>query len=764
MKKSKLVLFVLALAVVAAAVLYYAAVAPALVGGERVAGVFAGALRDGPGLDVRYADATFKLFPRPALELRDVTFIGRGGKEIIRADALRIGLSYVGFITLKPSVATVEFVRPRADLAPGDVSLGEAGKAPSFRGTVTITDGFVRYAGETRTALMDGVSGRLRCKAAWGEELEVRGKLNADKLRFAAAAGEAAGGMAVAAEGKLRYRPEAPGGRLFFDELDFLFGKARLSVGGELQTGAGEKEVELALTGKRMALGQVLPALAPRFGDAELEGELDLSLGVKGRWGEGRRPDVRGKLEVKKGALRPAEGEGISGVAASVRFAGDKYVVENVRGRTRGGSFKGHGVVRPADNWPYKLKLEGPVPLEVVATALGIPDAYMLAGAAQLDLDVDGELSNPGRTSLEGTIRLSDCRARLKPFAVPFQRLSGTLYCDGYRIKTGKVKGQLGGDEFEIGGSWQGFDTPRVDFVAVADELDLDAALPTAEVKRRFAERGSAPLGLPGRDITAKGRVRFKKFKLLSVRGSKLEADFEYGGGILNIKKLDFNAYDGKVRAQMTVYPGAHPRYTCSATIRGARVGVFLTENKYLENVVTGRFSADATFSAEGTAYDDVARTFGGKGSLELAGGRVAGLPLVDELAKWSRIDLFSPLQVSKLWAMCDARDGVVRTAELRVENPDMVVEAAGEATLGKKVNFAVRTKFNEKAAERLARAGKALALVRDEEGGGHFNFVVTGEAARPAFQLDAASMLGAAGEEAPRGEEEELVGTGDLF
>jgi hypothetical protein len=764
MKKRKLFVFVLALTVVAAAVLYYAAVAPALVGKESVAEAFADGLKAGPGLDVRYADATFKLFPRPALELRDVTLIGRGGKEIIRADALRVGLSYVGFVTLKPSVATVAFVRPRADLAPGDVSLGEPGKAPPFRGTVTVTEGFVRYAGKTRTALMDGVNGRLRCKAAWGEELEVRGKLSADKLRFGAAAGEAAGGPAVAAEGKISYRPEAAGGRLFFDELDFLFGKARLRVGGEVQTGAGEKDVQLTLTGKRMALAQVLPALAPRFGDAELEGELDLSLAVKGKWGEGHRPDVRGKLEVKKGALRPEDGEGISGVAASVRFAGDKYVVENFRGRTRGGNVKGYGVVRPTNNWPFQLKLEGPVPLELAATALGIPDAYMLAGVAHFDLDVDGELSQAGRTSLEGTVRLSDCRARLKPFAVPFQGLSGTLYCDGYRIKTGKVEGRLAGGEFEIGGSWQGFDTPRVDFVAVADELDLDAALPTKEAKRRYAERGSAPLGLPGRDITANGRVRFKKFKLLSVRGSKLEADFEYGGGILNIKKLDFRAYDGKVRAQMTVYPGARPRYTCSAVIRGARVGVFLTENKYLENVLTGRFSADVTFSAEGTTYDDVKRTFGGKGSLELAGGRIAGLPLSDELAKWSRVDLYSPLQVSKLWAMCDARDGVVRTADLRVENPDMVIEAAGEATLEKKLNFAVRTEFNEKAAERLAREGKALALVRDEDGRGHFNFVVTGEAARPAFQLDAASMLGAAGEGAPPGEEEELAGTDDLF
>ena len=254
------------------------------------------------------------------------------------------------------------------------------------------------------------------------------------------------------------------------------------------------------------------------------------------------------------------------------------------------------------------------MPLEVVALVLGVPEPYMMAGPTRLNVDVDGELSSAGRASMDGTVELLDCSVRLKPFAVPFQGLAGTAYCDGYKIKAGKVTGSLAGKAFEIGGSWQGFETPRIDFVAVADEIDLDAALPSEEAGRRQKERGTGPRGLPGKDMTVKGRVRFKKCRALTVAAKKLEADFEYSGGILNISKLDFGAYDGKVKSQMTVYLEGRPKYTCSAAVRDARVGVFLTENKYLENVVTGKFSADVTFSAEGTTYDDVKKTFGGKG------------------------------------------------------------------------------------------------------------------------------------------------------
>jgi hypothetical protein len=764
MKKRKLIASVIVLALVALAVLYYAAVAPAVVGKDHVAIAFGAVLSEGPGLQLRYGKARFNLFPRPAVALSEPVFTNASGKEVIRADEVKLGLSYFGFVALKPTVATVEFVRPRADLGPGDVSFGGEGKATSFRGTVVVKEGFVRYAGEKRTVLLDGVSGSVRCKVEWGEELELRGKLSADKMNFAAGAGEAAGGVAVAAEGKLRYRPEAPGGRLSLEELDFLFGKARLSVAGELQTGPGEKDVDLTLTGKRMALEQVLPALAPRFAEADLKGEVELSLTVKGKWGDGRRPDVRGDLEIKKAAVRPEEGAGISNVAAKVHFAGEKYVIESFHGQTDKGGFKGYGKITPETNWPFQLKVEGAMPLEVVALVLGVPEPYMMGGPARLNVDVDGELSSAGRTSLDGTVELLNCSVRLKPFAVPFQGLAGTAYCDGYRIKAGKIKGRLAGKDFEIGGEWQGFETPRVNFVAVADEIDFDAALPSEEAGRRERERGTGPRGLPGKDITAEGRVRFKKCRLLTVDTRKLEADFQYSGGILNISKLDFGAYDGKVKSQMTVYLQGRPKYTCSAAVRDARVGVFLTENKYLENVVTGKFSADVTFSAEGTSYDDVKKAFGGKGSLELEGGRVAELPLLVELAKWSRIDLYEPLQISKLWVLCDARDGVIRTSDLRIENPDMTIEAGGEVDLEKKLNFTVRTTFQKKAAERLAREGKALALVRDEDGRAHFNFVVAGEAAKPAFQLDAGSMLGAAGAAPPGPEEGETGDIGDLF
>ncbi|MGD8718200.1 MAG: AsmA-like C-terminal region-containing protein [Candidatus Zixiibacteriota bacterium] len=764
MKKRRLIIFVAVLALVALGSLYYAAVAPAVVGKDRVAEAFAAALKDGPGMEVRYTAASFKLFPRPAVALTGAAFFNRSGKEVIRADEVKLGLSYLGFVALKPSLATVELVRMRADLAPGDVSFGEAGAAEPFRGTVLFKEGFVRYVGSSRTVLLDGLSGRVRCKVAWGEELELRGKLNADKLKLAAAEGEAAGGMAIAAEGSLRFVPEAPGGRVFFDELDFLFGKARLSVAGEVQTGPGEKDVDLTLHGKKMALAQVLPALAPRFGEADLKGEIDLDLTVKGKWGEGVRPEVRGELEVKKAALEPDDGEGVTNCAVKVRFEGEKYVVESFHGQTKKGGFKGYGTVRPEASWPFQLKIEGAMPLEVAAIVLGVPEAYMMEGTTQLDLDVDGELSAAGRTSVDGTVELVGCQVRVKPFVAPFKDLNGTAYCDGYKIKAGKIKGTLAGGSFEIGGSWQGFETPRLDFVVVADDVNLDAALPPRDGKGH-SSGGAGPLGLPGKDVTAKGRVKIKKCRVLTVDTRKLDADFDYTAGILSISKLDFSAYDGKVKSQMTVYLKGRPKYTCSASVRDARLGLYLTENKYLENVVTGRFSADVTFSAEGTTYDEIKTNFGGKGSVELEGGRVAELPLLAELAKWSRIDLFDPLQVSELWALCDARDGVIRTSDLRIENSDMLIEAAGEVTLGKQVNFTVRTTFEKKAADRLAREGKALALVRDEDGKAHFNFVVAGEASKPAFQLDAGSMLGAAGEVPGEGEEEEESGDiGDLF
>jgi len=743
MKKKRVITAVVAFAALAVFALYYALVAPAVVGKDRVVRAFGEGVGDALALQLSYKSAAFKLLPRPAVALRGAVLTTAAGKDIVRADELKLGLSYWGFITLRPAVATVELKRPRGDLAAGDVRFGAGGQAPPFRGTVVVVDGFMRYVGAARTAFVDGLDGKVRCRAEWGKGFELRGKLAADKLSFAEGAGEAGGGMAIAAEGKVRYQAEDPGGRVFLDKLDLLFGKARLSAEGQLQTGPGEKDVDLAFTGRRMALAQVLPALLPRLGEAEIEGELDLKLTVKGKWGEGKKPDVRGELTVAKGAIRPDNGDGLSNVAAKVRFVGEEYLIEKLEGQSKQGGFKARGKILPVANWPFELTVEGVVPLEAAALLLGMPEGYMLAGPADLNLDVAGELSRGQRTTLDGTIQLRGCRCRVKPFAEPFRALTGTVNCQGYKLSTGKVKGEFAGGTFEIGGSWQGFETPRLEFVVVATDLDLDAALPSKDFVRHEGEGGTKLVGLPGKSISARANVKMKSCKLLRIRAQNLAAEAEFDAGVLNLKQLQFDAYDGKVQAQATVYPGARPRYTFAATVRDVRLGVFLTENKWLENVLTGKFAADVVFSAEGTTRADVTKTFGGKGSLELSGGRVADMPLLAELAKWSRIDLYEPLQVTKLWATADANAGVIKTRDFKLENPDLVVEAAGEVDLEKKLNFVVRTTFQKKAAERLAREGKALALVRDDDGKGHFNFVVTGEAGKPAFQLESTSMLG---------------------
>ena len=62
MKKRKLIIFVVALALVALAVLYYAAIAPAVVGKDRVAVAFGAAMREGPGVELRRS-----LWPTPLL-------------------------------------------------------------------------------------------------------------------------------------------------------------------------------------------------------------------------------------------------------------------------------------------------------------------------------------------------------------------------------------------------------------------------------------------------------------------------------------------------------------------------------------------------------------------------------------------------------------------------------------------------------------------------------------------------------------------------
>jgi hypothetical protein len=733
---------------------YYAVVPPLFVRGDAVADGLAKTFDESFDLRFRYEDVSFRRFLLPAVVLRGVVATNREGKHVLEAEEMTIDLAFSPYLTLKPRPSGFSFAGAYLDVGPGDVKLREGAAPERFRGTVNVKDSNAYIEGAERSVTMRDIDGRVRVESDWVASHSFRGKLRADSVFFGAGPEEGPG-FALAAEGEVRYEKRDDGGLFTFDGLDVLLGESRLALDGTVETGPGPNDVDVAVAGKGMKLSHVVPALRPEMSEMDFGGTLDVDVTVSGQWGAGETPSVDGTLELSKCSIKPEDGEGVTSMAGRIAFNGNRAVVENVSGQTKGGAFNVKGAVDLTEGLPFEGTVDGALPLEVVAGVLGVDSNYLLGGRTVFDLDARGALTDPNAVGLDGTVELKGCRGRVKPFKIPFENLTGKIYFDGQKIKVGKVKGTLADGAFEIKGEWDGFSSPNVEFEAESDETDLDAALPDDEERAAMAGRSELPPGLPGGDVRLNGRVKFKECKLFGARASNLESEFNYSDSILNLTKLNFKAYEGEVRSEATIYLEPTPRYTFSVTVKNVRLGVYLTENEYLEDALTGRFSAVAVFTAEGTDAATVKRTFSGKGVLEYEKGRATNLKVLEELAKWSGVAYFDPLQVSSLDTMVSASGGVLETNDFTLKNPNLEARVTGSVNLNGDLNLRAAVTFEKRATDALITGGEAMSIVRGPDEKGRMNFVIEGTWDEPSFRLDTGSLM----EEATRPPEEKEWG-----
>jgi hypothetical protein len=728
--------------IVVIATAYYALVPPLFVRGDAVADELAKTFDKSFDLRLRYEDVSFRRFVRPGVVLRGVVATNRDGKHVLEAEELTVDLAFFPYLTMRPKPSGFSFVGAYLDAGPGDIKLREGAAPEPFRGTVRVKDSHAYIEGGERSMTIRDLDGRVRVESDWVANHSFRGELQADGVFFGGGAEEGPG-FALAAEGEVRYaKSEEDGGVFTFDGLDVLLGDSRLALDGALETGTGPNDVDITIVGKGMKLNQVVPALRPEMSEMDFGGTVDVDVIISGQWGAGETPSVDGTLELSRCSIKPEDGEGISSMAGRVTFGGNRAVIENISGQTKGGGFNAKGGVDLTEGLPFEGTVEGALPLEVLAGVLGADANYLLGGRTVFDLDARGSLTDMSAGSFDGTIEMKGCRACVKPFKMPFENLTGKVFFDGQKIKIGKVKGTLGGDAFEIKGQWEGFTSPNVKFEAESDGIDLDAALPDEKERVSMAGRGEVPSGLPGDDLRLDGRVKFKECTLFGVKATKLESEFNYSDKILNLTKLNFKAYEGEVRSEATIYLERTPRYTFNVTARDVRLGVYLTDNELLEDALTGKVSADVVFTAEGTDPAVVKRTFGGKGVLEYEKGKVTNLKVLEGLAKWSGVAYFDPLQVSSMETMVNASGGVLDTNDFTLKNANLEARVTGTVNLNSDLNLRAAVTFEKRATDALVAGGEAISIVRGPDDRGRLNFIIEGTWDEPSFQLDTGSLM----------------------
>ncbi len=275
---------------------------------------------------------------------------------------------------------------------------------------------------------------------------------------------------------------------------------------------------------------------------------------------------------------------------------------------------------------------------------------------------------------------------------------------------------QLGLNEFVIGGSLRLADftrpTPVLRFDLASQNLDVDAltgtlpAQPAGPVQPGQQgggedQRIELPMEiLRGLDID--GRIAIAKIKAQNLHMQDLEVTVKAENGIVGLKPVSVNLYDGRAEASVAVDVRSQiPKYGIDETIVGVQAGPLLTDFTG-EKTISGRLDARANLTTSGEWISELKRNSNGtlqlaftdgalhgfniRQSIDNAKARLRGEAVQEETLKTD----FSSLTVSGV-----IRNGVFSSDDLDLQAPLLRAGGKGQADLNtESVDYLINAKL----------------------------------------------------------------------
>jgi AsmA protein len=294
-------------------------------------------------------------------------------------------------------------------------------------------------------------------------------------------------------------------------------------------------------------------------------------------------------------------------------------------------------------------------------------------------------------------------------------------------------------NEFEIGGSLQvsNFAKPALRFDLESKLLDVDALLgtPTPEEKKRVemekaanGQQTTAPadedveIALPMqtlRDLDIDGDLRIARMKMQNLNLRDFEMHLNARNGLLNLKPVNVEAYDGQVLANVAIdVNGEVPKYAVDKSFKGVQIGDLL--NDYLgESPISGQLNGEVDLTTRGEWLSKLKQNSNGNMNLEFLDGALNGFNLRQSIAaakaklsggappaeKTLKTD-FSSLTLSGV-----IRNGVFSSDDLDLQAPLLRVSGKGKADLNSdEVDYLVYAKLVGSLEGQQGGAAKDLA------------------------------------------------------
>ena len=297
------------------------------------------------------------------------------------------------------------------------------------------------------------------------------------------------------------------------------------------------------------------------------------------------------------------------------------------------------------------------------------------SGRLSVKLLVQGTVAEPvysGTGNLRnGVIDLASLR---KPILVP----SAGLRFAGNQATLEHLSATIGNSHVTGSVTVKNFARPMIGFDAAVDRVDV------AEMQSWTATPGSEKSPKSARALEGNGTIQIGKLTMNQLILEQVRATCALTGGVIRLDPLTANVFGGQQAGAVTLDTRTTPPiYAIETRLVNVDANQLLSATSAVRNVFHGALSGNANVRFTPVAGQEIARGLNGDVRLQVTNGRLAGVQLLNEMARLGRFLGYAPrnegfTNIQQLSGSLQIQNGIAHTDDLQMQFDGGSLSGAG--------------------------------------------------------------------------------------
>jgi len=359
-----------------------------------------------------------------------------------------------------------------------------------------------------------------------------------------------------------------------------------------------------------------------------------------------------------------------------------------------------------------------------------VPLSFEAGEPIEIEARVSGEVGEGRTPDLNGKLTLKQFSFQHPSMKEPLRDVNGTLTLAGQTIEIRGFQARMGESDLAGELTVTGLRAPKIRFDLRSRRADFWALMSFVggadgtAVPAAPGAPGAAASGAFLANVSADGTLKIEQGSFQTLDFTGLDTRMRLDGQVITLEPFTMNLYGGKFDGGATLDLSREPTsFHLRTDAQGIDLDPLLADNLDLAGMFSGRFRGNLEARGTGTSYDAIVKSLTGGGSVAVTDGAVGKLDVLGILSRAT--DVFGEQTLNSLSRKLEKEGtpfsqlagtltlggGKLQSRDLRLESPDIVLAATGNADLlAAAIDFDARVLFSSEISASMQQEGSRAA------------------------------------------------------